>query len=1003
MKKVLSLLLCLCLTVSSLLAQGRTVTGVVVDANTQETLLGAAVIIKGVTGSGTMTNDKGAFTLRNVRSGAVIVVSYMGYTTQEITVGAQNTLRIALASQENQLEKVVVTALGIRRSQKALSYNVQEVKSDALTAVKDANFMNSLSGKVAGVNINASSAGVGGATRVVMRGIKSISANNNALYVIDGVPIFNVNNGSTSGEYSAQPSGEGISDINPDDIESMSVLSGPAAAALYGSSAAQGVILITTKKGKEGKVKLEYTHSTTFSDPFVMPRFQSEYGNVPGSFKSWGAKGTALAYDPAKFFNTGTNLINSVALTAGNEKNQTYVSAASTNAAGILPNNKYNRYNFTIRNTTSFLADKLTLDLGAQYILQDQKNMVAQGFYYNPLPALYLYPRGENFDAVRQYELYDEARNISVQNWRWGNQGLDMENPYWQMHRKNREQNRERYMLNGSLKWKVAPWIDLTGRIRVDNSVVNGKTKFYAGTDTYWTQGSTKGSYSESKAEEKQLYSDLMASVNKEIAKDFNLSANLGTSFSETSYSSLSYGGPLSDVPNGFNLYNVTRNLGSPGIGNWKERSYAVFASAELGYRRMLYLTVTARNEWSSTLAGTDQLSYFFPSVGLSGVISEMVKLPKFFDYLKARVSYADVGSPLPRNLTQPRYTWDPNSRTWVAPTYRPLGKLYPEKTSSWEAGLNMRFFRDLSLDVTWYLSDTKNQTFNITTSPASGYSSMYVQSGNVRNYGLEVALGYRKAFGKLNWETNLTYSFNRNRIVELLDNYYDPVTNETYSLPFLNMGNVRLVKGGSMGDLYTNSDFKRDQEGNIWIDPSTGNVVRESLAEPRKIGSVLPDGNLGWRNAFSWKGINLMALITARFGGHVTSLTQAMMDAYGVSQASADARNAGGVVVNKGRVDAEGYYNVVGGRGGITQEYLYDATNVRLQELSLGYTLPKKWLAGKARLTASLVGRNLLMIYNHAPFDPEATASTGTYNQGSDIFMLPSLRSFGFSLKVEF
>ena len=784
----------------------------------------------------------------------------------------------------------------------------------------------------------------------------------------------------------------------------MSVLSGPAAAALYGSSAAQGVILITTKKGKEGKVKLEFSNSTTFSDPFIMPRFQSEYGNVPGSFRSWGAKGAALNYDPKHFFNTGTNVINSVALTTGTDKNQTYLSAATTNSAGILPNNHYNRYNFTFRNSTKFLGDKLHLDLGAQYIIQNQKNMVAQGYYYNPLPALYLYPRGESFDEVRQYEIFDEARNISVQNWRWGNGGIDMENPYWQMYGKNRQQGRERYMLNGSLKWKVTDWLDLTGRIRIDNSVVNSSDKFRAGTDTYWTGGSLKGSYGESRSEEKQMYADAMANINKTFGDDYSLTANIGGSLSNTSYKSLGYGGPLADVPNGFNVYNIDRNLGSPSAGGWRERSLATFGSAELGYKRYLFLTVTARNEWSSTLAGTEQLSYFFPSIGLSGVISDMVKLPEFVSYLKARVSYADVGSPLPRNLTQPRYTWDSKSRTWVAPTYRPLGKLYPEKTSSWEAGLNMRFLRNaLSLDVTWYLSDTKNQTFNITTSPASGYSSMYVQSGNVRNYGMEFALGYRQEFGKLNWETNVTYSFNRNRIVELLDNYYDPVTKETYSLPFLNMGNVRLVKDGSMGDLYTSRDFQRDENGNIWVDPSSNNVKATNLETPRKIGSVLPDGNLGWRNAFSWQGINLTALVAARFGGQVTSMTQMMMDAYGVSQASADARNAGGIRVNKGMVDAEGYYNEVAGRNGILQEYIYDATNVRLQELSLGYTLPKKWLANKARLTASLVGRNLWMIYNKAPFDPEATASTGTYNQGSDIFMMPSLRSFGFSLRLEF
>ena len=714
------------LCVATALAQGRSISGVVLDATNHEPVIGASVLIKGVPGQGASTDINGKFTLKNVKTGAILVVSSIGYTKKEVPVGNQTELKIELASEDNQIQTVVVTALGIKRSQKALSYNVQEVKSDALTTVKDANFMNSLNGKVAGVNINASAAGVGGATRVVMRGIKSISANNNALYVIDGVPIFNVNNGSTSGEYSSQPSGEGISDINPDDIESMSVLSGPAAAALYGSSAAQGVILITTKKGKEGKVKLEYSNSTTFSNPFIMPRFQSEYGNQPGSFKSWGAKGSALAYDPAKFFNTGTNIINSVALTTGTEKNQTYISAATTNAAGILPNNKYNRYNFTFRNSTKFLGDKLTLDLGAQYILQDQKNMVAQGYYYNPLPALYLYPRGENFDEVRQYEVFDEARNISVQNWRWGNGGIDMENPYWQMYRKNRLQNRERYMLNGSLKWKVASWIDLTGRIRVDNSIVNGKDKFYAGTDTYWTGGSTKGRYNQNKAEEKQMYADAMANINKTFAEDYSLSANIGGSLSNTSYNSLGYGGPLADVPNGFNVYNVDRNNGAPSASGWRERALAVFGSAEIGYKRLLFLTMTARNEWSSTLAGTDQLSYFFPSIGLSGVISDMIQLPKAVNYLKARVSYADVGSPLPRNLTQPRYTWDSNSRTWVAPTYRPLGKLYPEKTSSWEAGLNMRFLRNaLSLDVTWYLSDTKNQTFNVTTSPASGYSSM--------------------------------------------------------------------------------------------------------------------------------------------------------------------------------------------------------------------------------------------------------------------------------------
>ncbi len=982
-------------------ASRYTLKGKVTDAK-GEPVIGATVLEVGTT-NGSVTDIDGNFTLNLSKSTAKVEISYIGYKKEILEAKAGSPLKVILKEDTEVLDEVVVTALGIKREQKALSYNVQQIKNEEITTVKDANFMSTLSGKVAGVNINTSAAGTGAPTRVVMRGIKSISSNNNALYVIDGVPIFNNNQGTANDEYAAQPTGEGISDLNPDDIENISVLSGPAAAALYGSSAAQGVILITTKKGDVGKTKLEYSNNTTFSKPFILPKFQNEYANRPGEFASWGEKNSRYRYDPADFFETGSNVSNSVTLTTGTQRNQTFLSAAANNSQGMLPNNDYNRYNFTIRNTTKFLNDKMTLDLGASYILQNQKNMVSQGLYYNPIPALYLYPRGEDFDEVRLFEEFDEGRNIYVQRWDWGNQGMSLENPYWEMNRKIRKNNRQRYMFNASLKYDILSWLNVTGRVRIDNVYSKGENQLYATTDTYWTQGSLKGSYNISRTEEKQAYADLMLNINKSF-KNFSVNAVIGTNFTQTSREGNGFGGPLRDMPNFFNVYNVDKNIGGPSQSGWQERQFAWFGSAEVGYKSMLYLTVTARNEWASQLANTEQPCYFFPSVGLSGVISEMVKMPDFITYLKVRGSYADVGSPIPRGLSQPGYTWNNQTQSWNPPSYRPIGKLYPEKTSSWEAGVNARLFDNhVNVDVTWYLSDTKNQTFNVSTSAATGYASMYLQAGCVRNTGMEIAVGYHNNWGGFGWNTNVTYSYNRNKIRELLENYYDPLSNEYYSIEALNKPGTRLMKGGSIGDIYTGYEFKRDQEGYIWIDPNTKNVVKEQLEEPKKIGSFLPKGNLGWNNTFSYKGISLSTLITARLGGQVVSMTQAYMDFYGVSEASAQARDAGGIPVNNKTVDPEGYYQVVGGRTPILGEYVYDATNVRLQELSLAYNLPKSWFGNKLNMTVSFIGRNLWMIYNKAPFDPESTASTGTYNQGKDYFMQPSQRNIGFGLKLQF
>lgn len=975
------------------------VSGIVYD-NLNEPIIGATVRVKG-TQIAAVTDLDGKFSFNALQHGT-LVVSYIGHKTQEVAIPANGNVTITLESESRQIEEVVVTALGIKRSEKALSYNVQKVGNENLTTVKSTNFMNSLNGKIAGININASAAGMGGATRVVMRGPKSITQSNQALYVIDGVPITNTSHGGESSSmYASQPGSEGIADINPEDIESISVLSGPAAAALYGSAAAQGVIMITTKKGKEGKVSVTVSHSSQFANPFIMPEFQNSYINKPGDIKSWGSKtaSTYGAYEPKGFFNTGSNIQNNISLTAGTDKNQTYLSVGTTNASGILPNNRYDRYNVTFRNSTSMLNDKLTLDFNFNYINEADRNLTAQGQYFNPLTSVYLFPRGESFDAVRTFELYDATRGIYVQNWNFGD-ALKMQNPYWVTNRMVRENKKSRYMLSGSLKYKVNDWLDITGRLRYDDASTKQEDKRYASTIDLFAH-SKYGYYGYGKINDQSLYGDLMANINKSFDV-YSLSANIGGSFSRTKYDLTGYQGGLKAPSNLFTPnaidYGMVTNDNRPIYDLHKHNINSVFANVELGWKSMLYLTLTGRNDWDSALDGTSNESFFYPSVGASAVVSSMVQLPRFINYLKVRGSWASVGSAISPNITSPwRYTYNPASGTYSTVTYKFPTTFYPERTNSWEAGISARFLNNaLTFDVTVYQSNTRKQTFLRSIPPTDGFTQEYIQTGNVRNRGIELAIGYNRNFGDLSWNTSFTYSANRNKIIKLLDD-----ENEVLKQGGLSGAEIILKKGGTMGDVYMTTDFARDAEGNIAVDDKKG-VLQTNLNNPLYRGSVLPKANIGFSNEFAWKGFNFGFLITARFGGIVLSQTQAILDSYGVSKASAVARDNGGIAVNGGRVNAESYYSVVGGDNPIWSEYIYSATNARLQEAHIGYTFPKKFLKG-AELSLGLTANNLFFIYNKAPFDPEAVASTGTYYQGFDYFMQPSLRTIGFNVKVKF
>lgn len=996
----------------------HTVSGIVKDENGLP-IIGATVKVRGAQ-MGVVTDIDGKFSLKT-SVGSVLTVSYIGYKTQDIKVQEGGSLNIKLEPESKQLNEVVVTALGIKRSQKALSYNVQQVTSDELIRNKDANFINSLAGKVAGVNINTSSAGVGGASKVVMRGAKAIEQSSNALYVIDGVPMFNLGQEGGKG-FESSGTTEAIADINPEDIESMSVLTGAAAAALYGSRAANGAIVITTKKGKVGHTEVTFSQNTEFLSAFRLPEFQNRYGtgsqlsSVEVADKSWGKRlneVNSYGYDPkSDYLKTGVVTTETVTLSTGSEKNQTYLSASAVNSAGIVPNNKYNRYNFTFRNTTSFLQDRMILDVGASYIKQNDLNMVNQGSYSNPLVEAYLFPRGDDWQTIKMYERYNTQRKIYTQYWPQGLNEFTGQNPYWINYRNLRTNFKDRYMLNAGLTYKILDWLNIAARIRVDNSANKYERKLYASSNTTLTEGSGNGFYAISKTDDKQTYGDLMVNINKSFENTLSLQANVGASLSDIQQDVLSNSGPLRNdlFANKFTVFQLDDSKAARFQSGYHDQVKSLFASVELGYKGAYYLTLTGRNDWPSQLAGPNstQSSFFYPSVGTSFVLSEIFHLPKQIDYLKARASYASVGLPFPRFLANPTFEWDTALRQWKSKANYPLYNLKPENTTSWEIGLTARFLKHFNLDVTLYHTTTYNQTFNPQISVSSAYSTLYVQTGSVSNKGIELSLGYKNKWGDFGWASNYTFSANRNKINELVRNYVHPETGTVINKDRLDVGghgqaHFILKEGGTLGDLYSLSDIKRDSQGKVYID-NEGKVYTDNNVGDIKLGSVFPKCNMAWRNDFSWKGLNVGLMFSARFGGIVYSATQATLDTYGVSETTAQARDLGYVEVNGGdHINPETWYTTIGSKNGVPQYYTYSATNIRLQEASIGYTIKKNKLWNVGDITLSLVGRNLLMLYCKAPFDPEATASTGNYYQGIDYFMTPSTRSIGFNVKVKF
>ncbi|MEI6409869.1 MAG: SusC/RagA family TonB-linked outer membrane protein [Bacteroidota bacterium] len=1006
LKKTVFAAIFLLITAWSQVLSAQTVSGKVTDSSTGEALIGATITEDG-TRNGTTSDIQGAFRINVSKASATLIVTYVGYETQRIALGGKTSLEVGLSASAT-LNEVVVTALGISREKKSLSYSATEVSNEEINRVKDANFVNSLSGKVAGVQINRSGSGVGGSTRVVLRGNKS-TRDNNVLYVIDGIPMFNYSPAQPSDIWgqakgSGSPGfdgGDAISNLNPDDIESSTVLKGASAAALYGSQAANGVILITTKKGKAGQTKVNYSSNLTFENPITLPELQFSYKQTKeNALDSWGDKGTST--DHVKdFFQTGSTFINTLSLSGGNNVAQSYFSFAHTGSKGIIPTSKFERYNLNFRESAVFFDNHLTVNGNVNLINQSGENRQTSGLYNNPLTGLYFFPRGLDFQRYADnYETFSPARNTNVQNWIADQD--NQQNPWWILNRVKRSDARTRVMTTVSAVWKFNEHWSFQMRGSGDKAFDKSDLKAYASTQT--TLADANGRYTLSKDDGTSYYGDALLMYNRPSDK-VSFNAVLGSSIFDTRLYSQFFDSKDGDLKFA-NVFSI-QNMKQPATISetlTRQQLQSVFGSAQVGFRNMVYVDVTGRNDWSSTLAQTSSTSFFYPSVGLTGILSEMFKV-RGIDFAKVRLSYAQVGNGVSNYDVNPINSINSKNGLNVN-TVGPLPgtELKPELSKSLEAGLDFRTLNNrLGIDLTYYKSNTTNQRLAIAAPSGTGFTSYIINAGDIQNSGIEAMLSFaaiRKT--DFEWNTNVNFTKNVNKVISLDKRLSDG----TFVINGAGVNNYAMVikEGGQFGDIQ-GKKFMRDASGNIMVD-----ATKKPISGAFDIvGNPNPNFMLGWNNSFRYKKISVNFLIDGRFGGKVMSITQAMLDELGVSKASADARDAGGIDVGAvlpdgskaGKIDAKQWYQSVGGRAGFTENYVYDATNIRLRELAVGYSFPK--IGKLTGIKLSVVGRNLFFLSKKAPFDPEVSMSTGTGLQGVDSFAPAATRSLGLNLNLTF
>ena len=989
---------------------GSTLEGLIKDDSGP--LLGATVIVKNTT-RGTTTDMDGKFRLEGLQPGDVLQVTYVGYDPYEVTYTGQTTLDILMTTTANQLNAVVVTAMGIERQSKTLSYAAETVGGDDVADIKSVNMINALQGKAAGLQITPNSTGAGGSSKILFRGNKSINGSNQPLVVVDGVPLMmNITSDQVDSNWGAQrDGGDAMSTINPDDIASISLLKGASAAALYGAVAANGAIMITTKSAMAGRLAVNVSSNTTIDTPLSLPEFQNTYG-ANGQY-SWGDKLASKAPDYAeKFFRTGWTTNNSISINGGAEDLRAYFSYGNVTSGGITPENDYSQHTLNAKVGFDLFNDHIKVDFNAKYVNQHISNQPAGGFVFNPLVGTYTFPRGGDWNGYKSnFETYNGELNANVQNWVTTTDETNS-NPYWLLNRERPVVERNRYEFGGSIKYQIIDGLSLTGRMRYERADEHYVRNHYASS---YGNKYTYGKMDDNRYFSEQLYADLLAQYNH-TWDDFSLNATLGTSMMQTRSNNVSLlyeqskfvapGNGGAYYPNIFNPSNFYMNGTTMGLE--RKRLNSVFGAVTFGFKEALFLDVTARNDWSSALAYTDGYSFFYPSVGASLLLNRFVDMGRNIDLFKFRGSYSIVGNDVPVYKTNPRYTYGDQGAI-NPPESVPFRTLKPEKTHSFEVGFDGEFFQHrLHVNATYYKTNTKNQYFEVTLPWESGYKSQFVNAGNVQNQGFELTAGWFQDFGnEFTWSTDLNLSYNDNKIIELFDGIQDGVT-------VSNLGGAKVIlyEGGQYGDLYVRT-LKRDESGKLVTETPEGADYQipvnggEQNSDLRYMGNMNSKWNMGWNNTFRYKDLTLSMLIDFRIGGKVVSMTEATLDGYGVSERTGRARDRGYVMREGIKFsNVKAYYDVVGATSFNSvynvEDYVYDATNVRMREISLGYTFRN--LFGQSKnLTLAFIARNLFFFYKDAPMDPDVSMGTGNGLQGFDVFNLPTTRSFGLNVKLNF
>lgn len=1053
---------------STMQQKQRTIKGTVSDEY-GEPLIGVSVLVQGTT-TGTITDIDGNYTLEILNDEAVLEFSYIGYQKISLRVAGASSFNIIMKEDAQQLNEVVVTAMGIERKEKSLTYATQQVKGDELMKVQDANFVNALSGKASGVTITPSAGGAGGASKILLRGNKSILGNNSPLIVIDGVPMTNNVNGQTGFDggsnltYSSTSEGsDPLSLVNPDDIESLNILKGANAAALYGSAAANGVLMITTKKGKEGRISINVSSSATFDRPLLTPKIQNVYGATVDptaetlSVDSWGKKlsdltADELNYSGAKlrntasnddvndFFRTGTTFNNSISVSGGTETVRTYFSYANSYSDGMMRNNNYKRNTLSFRQSYSLFNKKLNVDLSLNYVQAKTKNRPGGGTVMNPLYDLYRMPRNvdlnyykenyyiENGKWTSNEQSYFDSKNNKwttgtveltgpKQEWAYWQNGMN--NPYWMVNTRNSISEEERAYGYISANYQIIDGLKIQGRLSLDRTKMKGTSERMA---TTWNISAMEdyGMYGQDLNWINEVYVDALLSYDKQI-KDFSISATTGWTGHTLKRETQKLWAKATTANWKHDTMPTLINFFEPSVsqGNVSERSYTLSSNwdkgllftGQIGWQEKVYLEGSYRRDWyrafkQYSYRGTPT-NYGYFSVGANALLHQIVTLPEVITNLKVRASYSEVGNSIPNVLYNARNT-DPLTGAAVPSSYSYFNNPIPEKTKSFEAGFDISLFGSaLNWDMTYYNSAMHNSYLTI--SDLGGLKKP-VNAGVIRNQGIETTLSYNLAFAKdWMWRTSVNFSYNYNKI----EKTYTKEDGTSAKLEQSIAGGkvmVRYDEGGSYGDLYA-QDFKRNEDGSIKLVNGAPQLDTQNYVY---LGNMNSKFNLGWSNTINYKDFSLYFLINGRIGGKVISLTEGMLDAVGNSQRTADARLAAeannlytatgepAMYMSDGQlVSIEKYYRQVGGNTYGTQ-YVYNATNFRLGELSLGYTFRNLFGASK-HLSLSLVARNLCFLYKDAPVDPDLALSTQNGLGAFDVFNMPSARSFGISLKANF